>query len=916
MSHNIIDNTNRQSGPIAWIIKALPWIAAPIIFFMVCNHFFAPQFEDKTLQQGDIVQYEGMSHDIKEHREATGEDPQWTGNMFSGMPAYLIDMEYPTQDVKQCVGQTVKIFDEPMGIIFFAMMLMMVAMVLMGVNPWIGIIAGLAYGLSTYFFLIIDAGHITKAWAMVYAPPLVGAVWYTLRKNMWVGGVLAALFGSLELGANHPQITYYFLLVCAALWLSEMWFTYRDKAWRSFGKRTAILAVAALLAGASNFAPLWYAASHQKHTVRGISDDNKSEEEAREEKIEWNTEWSYGKAESFNMLVPNYMGALPMEELAIDEVVEIIDTEDVRQELYTRADDYAMERVYKITDEQLHKEVIERIYEEYATYDPDITVEYIEYIVANDPEMGKEYNNLYESTIQQHYDRLFNEGNEELNKPVYDAKWHYWGEQPFTAGPTYLGVVVVMLAILGVIITTGRNRWWLLAITIFAILLAWGKNMMWFYELMFDYLPGYQSYRTVSMALVVVEWSVVVLAAYGLMALWRSELSMRRLMWSILSATGILFMLIIVMGAMTDYGASNLDSVADTWWGAQIQKIVSEQRREVFMKDAWRAVLYVSITAIALLGYAWFKNQDLKHEMVRKALPYAMMFIVGYLMVNDLTDVNDRYFGEDKWQEKREIKISPSDADKEILKDKELGFRVFDLVHAQSAHASNFHRSVDGYHGAKLGRYDDVLNTYIYKGNPNVLAMLNVKYLIAGGKTKDETEYAIQRPAYGAAWLVESPKQMGSAKKAFEAIGHEDLGRYAIVEPSAPELKDSYDTSGSIRLVEYAPNYLKYEYDSAEEALAVFSEIYYEDGWTAYIDGEEADYFTVDYILRGMELPAGKHTIEWKFRAPHWGMATAITGIGSWLILIALVLLITAPLSKRYIVPHIVNWYKEKRLKR
>ena len=207
MSRNIIDSINTQSGPIAWIIKALPWIAAPIIFFMVCNHFFAPQFEDKTLQQGDIVQYEGMSHDIKEHREATGEDPQWTGNMFSGMPAYLIDMEYPTQDVKQSVGQTVKIFDEPMGIIFFAMMLMMVAMVLMGMNPWIGIIAGLAYGLSTYFFLIIDAGHITKAWAMVYAPPLVGAVWYTLRKNMWVGGVLAALFGSLELGANHPQIT-------------------------------------------------------------------------------------------------------------------------------------------------------------------------------------------------------------------------------------------------------------------------------------------------------------------------------------------------------------------------------------------------------------------------------------------------------------------------------------------------------------------------------------------------------------------------------------------------------------------------------------------------------------------------------------------------------------------------------------
>ena len=909
MSQNIIDSPNAPKGSIAWIIKALPWIAAPLIFFMVCNHFFAPQFNNKSLQQGDIVQYEGMSHDIKEHREATGEDPQWTGNMFSGMPAYLIDMEHPTQDVKQTIGQSVKIFDEPMGIIFFAMVLMMVAIVLMGMNPWIGIIAGLAYGLSTYFFLIIDAGHITKAWAMVYAPPLVGAVWYTLRKNMWVGGVLAALFGSLELGANHPQITYYFLLVCAALWLSEMWFTYRDKAWRSFGKRTAILAVAALLAGASNFAPLWYAASHQKHTVRGASDDNKSEEEAREEKIDWNTEWSYGKAESFNMLVPNYMGALPMEELAIDEVGEILEDRSVQEALYVRADEYAMERLDNISDEQLHKEVMEQIYESYSLYYPEITMEDIEDIVANDPEMIQEYNSLYNQILQQHYEKLFDEGNEELNKPIYDAVSHYWGEQPFTAGPTYLGVVVVMLAILGVIVTTGRNRWWLLAITIFAILLAWGKNMMWFYELMFDLLPGYSSYRTVSMALVVVEWSVVVMAAYALMALWRSEISLRRLMWSILSATGIVFMLIIIMGAMTDYGASNLDSVADTWWGAQIQEIVSEQRREVFMKDAWRAVLYVSITTIVLLGYAWFKNQDLKHEMVRKALPYTMIFIVGYLMVSDLSDVNDRYFGEDKWQEKREITITPSKADKEILKDKELGFRVFDLDHVGSAHASNFHRSVDGYHGAKLGRYNEVLGEYIYGTNINVLEMLNVKYIIDRGEV-------IPLNNYGAAWLVESPKEVDTPKEAFEALGTTDLVKYAIVEPSAPELKERYSTSGSIALVEYAPNYLKYEYDSAEEALVVFSEIYYEDGWTAYIDGEEADYFTVDYILRGMELPAGKHTIEWRFRAPNWGMATAITGIGSWLILIALVLLATAPLSKRYIIPHIVSWYKEKRLKR
>lgn len=899
MDNNIIDNTNSSTGYIAWIIKALPWIAAPIIFLMVCNHFFAPQFDDKALGQDDIVQYEGMSHDIKEHRKATGEDPQWTGGMFSGMPAYLIDVEYPTQDVKQSLGQVVKVVDEPMGIIFFAMILMMLAVVLMGINPWIGIIAGLAYGLSTYFFLIIDAGHITKAWAMVYAPPLVGAVWYTLRKNMWVGGVLAALFGSLELGANHPQITYYFLLVCAALWLSEMWFTHRNKAWRSFGKRTAILAIAALLAGTSNFAPLWYAASHQKHTVRGVGDNSKSEEEARKEKIAWNTKWSYGKAESFNMLVPNYMGATSLKERSIKESDEIYNT---------LISDYAIERLNKISDQQLHNETIWSLQEQFEhQYGGSFSFEKVEEIVFGNEELYNYYNE--EKNIL--YNQLFNgyarEGvvKMELSEPMRNSTL-YWGEQPFTAGPTYLGAVAIFLAILGVMVTSGRNRWWLLAITIFSIFLAWGKNMMWFYELMFDMLPGYSSYRTVSMALVVVEWSVVVMAAYALMALWRSELPLRRLIISILSATGIVLLLIVLMGATTDYGVEKLDSVADTWWGAQVQDAAAKARRDLFMADAWRTVIYVSLATIVLLAYAWFKHNAFKQKIANRALPYVMLLAIGGLITSDLSDVNERYLNKKSWHEKSSTEIKPSAADKQILSDKELGFRVFDIDNSESSYASNFHRSVDGYHGAKLGRYNDVLNTYIYRTNDNVLSMLNVKYRIQGG-------IVLPYSTLGAAWFVERPKQVASAKEAFEAIGHEELGTYAIVEPSSPRLKGNYDTSGSIRLVEYAPNYLKYEYDSAKEALAVFSEIYYPDGWTAYIDGKDAEYFCADYIMRGMELPAGKHTVEWKFRAPHWNVATAITGIGSWLILIAVVCLIMAPLSRRYLLPYIRERYNIKR---
>ncbi len=916
MSHEIRQYNDSSNVLISWIVKALPWVAAPLIFFLVCNHFFAPQFDDKCLQQGDVEQYEGMSHDIKEHREATGEDPQWTGNMFSGMPAYLIDVEYPTQDVKQSVGQTVKIFDEPMSIIFFAMMLMMVAVVLMGVNPWIGIIAGLAYGLSTYFFLIIDAGHITKAWAMVYAPPLVGAVWHTLRKNMWVGGVLAALFGSLELGANHPQITYYFLLACAALWLSEIWFTYREKAWRSFGKRTAILAVAALLAGASNFAPLWYTVSHQKHTVRGISDESKSAEEAREEKIEWNTGWSYGKAESFNMLVPNYMGSATTEECIIEKNNDILET---------LAHEYAEERVEGRIEDTIIEETIAIMHSEMRKTDPNVTLDDIWTLIDSDKSFEEDfyylsdylYNQYHEQLFYDCYEALFHEYYNKLNPEARKACSTYWGEQPGTAGPTYLGVVVVFLAILGIFLAAARNRWWLVVVSIFAILLAWGKNIMGFYELMFDWLPAYSGFRTVSMALVVVEWSVVVLAAYALMSLWKSELTTRKMVGYILTSAAVVFVMIIVMAMMADYGVPAIESIGDIWWVDELRRNAEEARRDMFWSDVWRAMGYIVGVAAVLLLYAKYKYKEFGNKMISKALPYAMLCMVGYLMVADLIGVNDRYFGKDKWQEKREIKISPSDADKEILKDKELGFRVFDLNSKGTAYASYFHRSVDGYHGAKLGRYDEVLNRYIYgmydefvskqelsPENINILAMLNVKYCIIGNSHISLSSGLGVAPM-GAAWFVEGGRRVDTPKEAFTAIGTADLSKYAVVEPSAPELKDSYDTSGSIRLVEYAPNYLKYEYDSAEEALAVFSEIYYPDGWKVYIDGKEADYFCVDYILRGMELPAGKHTIEWEFRAPNWGVATAITGIGSWLIIIALVLLITSPLWRRHLLPHI-----------
>lgn len=856
MSSNIFGDNIKPYGLSWWLYKTLPWVAAVLIFWLVSYTFFAPQFDDKSLGQGDIAQYSGMSADIHKHREATGEDPQWTGGMFSGMPAYLIDVEYPTQDVKQTVGSVVKTIGDPMNMIFFAMLFMMVAVVLMGVNPWIGIIAGLAYGLSTYFFLIIDAGHITKMWALVYAPPLVGAVWYTLRKNMWVGGALAALFGSLELGANHPQISYYFLFACAALWISEFVFSFIDKSVKQFWLRTAVLAAAALLAIGSNFAPLWYTMQHSDSTARGVS-EVVDEEQARKDKIAYNTMWSYGKAETLNMLVPNYMGSGSAD---VDERVEEFLASDASQDV-------------------LVEETIDEVTAIYQEWDPSITRDDIIYYMSSDPTLSDDVQWLYSQKVN----------------GVYASASNYWGEQPYTAGPTYLGAALIFLAIVGIILAPGRYRWWLVATTLFAILLAWGSNLMGFYELMYDILPGYDNFRTVSMALVVVEWSVPLFAALALWQLVSNKVSAKRKYIAVGVSLAVIALLYVLMLVNADYGIERLRSeLGSSYFVEQFALIVEQVRSEAFTADAWRSISYILLVAAAIVAYIMLA---MRLSAKRTMMTIAMMVVVGMLVVVDIMGVDKRYMNDDKWLDKAPTEVTPTAAYRDILKDKTLGYRVFDRDHQGSAYASNFCRSVDGYHGAKLGRYNDVLNRYIYPAHSTVLDMLNTRYVIAGGEVQ-------QLDPYGAAWFVHDVKVVDTPAGALDELGHNDLWFTAIVERGDAEgLSSEYSGSdwGEIELVEYAPNYLKYEYNAPEESLCVFSEIYYPEGWTAYVDGKERDYFAVDYILRGMVLPEGEHTVEWRYRAPNWDMATTITGIASWLILLSFVALVAVPAVRWFI---------------
>ena len=825
--------------------------AALVIFFLTAALYCAPQFRGDVLPQHDVIQYEGMAKDISDMRARTGEDPQWTGGMFGGMPAYLINVAYPAQLVKNYVGKIVRWIDTPAAFLFFAMVSMWLMLLIGGVNPWVGIVPALAYGFSTYFLLIIGAGHITKMWALVYAPLMMGGAWMVMRQNVWAGMVVTALATSLEIGANHPQITYYFLLAMAAFWISEGIVALREKHLKRFAVRTAALAAAGILALGSNFAPLWYTAQHSKETIRGGSelaasdpDNTTSESDKRGLDLDYATAWSYGKTESFNLLIPDFMGRESATTLPADGHTAAELTDIGRQ--------------------------------------------------LGAPSLGSWARQL----------------------PAY------WGEQPYTAGPTYLGAAALFLAVLGLIWARGRNKWWIAAVCVVMLLLAWGRNLMGFTELAFRYLPGYNKFRTVSMTLVVIQWAVPLLGALALMRIWKGEIPRERfwkgLAWAAGITGGLCLLFAVAGGAFFDFGrAASADQMSETFrqlfsanglqsyidrgmdveWGDAVANGMAADRKAMMQADAWRSLGMILLAAacVALWG-------------LKKIGRGTMVAALAGVMLLDLVPVDLRFLSTDDFVSPRHTQVSPSAADRAIMQDKDPGYRVLNLTVSpfNDATTSYFHRSVGGYHGAKLARYQDLIDCYLNDLNPAVLDMLNTRYVIVPGE--DGQPQAQRRTtAFGAAWFVDSVVFAPSARDEIDRLGQVNLRTTAVVADAQKELAaitrpqtaSAPVDSARIALVEYQPNYLRYEYAAPEEAVAVFSEIYYDKGWKAFIDGVEAPAFRADYVLRAMRLPAGEHVVEWRFRAPGWTTVEAVTGGCSALILLGTLAAIIFALRKK-----------------
>lgn len=792
----------------------LPVVVALAVFIAINLLYFAPQFGGETLLQHDVQQYKGMTEDILQHREKYGEDPQWEGRMFGGMPAYLINMKYDGTVIRT-ITKAFYFLGQPAALIFIAMAAFFFMLMCMRFNPWLGIIPALAYGFSTYFFIIIGAGHVTKMMALAFAPMLFGGVWYAYRRNMWVGAALTGVFASIEIGVNHPQITYYFLLILLAFWINELVGAIREKTLPRFAKATGLLALAGALAVGSNAGMLYYIDSHSAETMRGGSELREARTGQRQQglDIDYATAWSYGPGETLNLLVPNLYGGSSSGGFSDDGEV---------------ADALAQHQAPRSIARQLPG---------------------------------------------------------------------YWGDQPITSGPVYLGAVALWLAVLGMFVLRGRSKWWIFIVTMLAVMLSWGSHFMGLTELFFRYFPMYNKFRTVSMILVVAEWSVPMLMALALQKVWRGEIGKEKLVKGLKYSTaivgGIALLLLVAGGALMSFSGP-----ADSQMGlpSDILAAMRSERASLMRADAFRSLLFVLLAAGVVWAFAAGK--------LKKA---AFVLLLAVLVTADMVPVNLRYLNRDNFVPESGAQIRPSKADLQILADTtgEPGYRVLNLAVSpfNDASTSYFHRSVGGYHGAKLHRYQDLIEHHLSKMNWNVYDMLNTRYVIVADEKSGEPLVQRNPGANGAAWFVDRVEIVADPDEEIAALDSLDTRRTAVVDKRfAPMLEGvgpSADSTASIRLGEYRVNYLRYDYTAPEKGVAVFSEIYYPHGWTAYIDGQEAPYFRADYILRAMVLPAGEHIVEFRFHAPHYAALTGVTLVCSLLLLGGLVAALTVTAVRR-----------------
>lgn len=789
--------------------KYLPDLIVLALFSIISfAYFFPADIEGRILYRHDSSAGKGLGHELTEYYEQTGEHSRWTNSAFGGMPTYQIAPSYSSTDGLNLAINTYHLWlPENVWLIFSYLLGFYILLRAFDFRQWMAALGAVIWAFSSYFLIIIAAGHLWKVMALAYLPPMIAGVVLAYRGKLLWGFFLTAIFTAFEVKANHVQMTYYYLFIIAFLVIAFLVEAIRQKQQKRFLKATAVCLAGAAIGVAINLSNLYHTWQYQKESMRGKTELAKGQSADQTDSglgREYITQWSYGIGETWTLLIPNTKGgaSIPMSQ--------------------------------------------------------------------NETAMAKanpEYAELYNQMGQ------------------------YWGEQPGTSGPVYVGAFVLMLFVLGLFIVKGPVKWALLATTILSILLSWGHNFMPLTNFFIDYFPMYSKFRTVASILVIAEFTIPLLAMLALKKVVdEPELLTTKIkfVYASFGLTAGVCMLFAIAPTMffSDFISSTEMKALAHFPSEVLNSLlpnIREMRQAMFTADCWRSFFIIVVGTLLLL---LFKAKKLNATV--------MIFSMLALCLIDLWQIDKRYLNDDMFVSaaEREAPIEMTQTDEQILGDKtSMGnFRVLNFATNtfNENNTSYYHKSIGGYHPAKLRRYQELIESYIApqmtvtapaiadamgdmtKLNGDslfpVLNMLNTRYFILplqGGQTAP-----IKNPyGYGNGWFVDKVKYVDNANSELDAIGKTMLRHEAVADKKFEQtLGQSKQQTGeaTVTLTSYKPNHLTYDVKSSTGGIVVFSEVYYP-GWTATIDGNPAEVGRVDYVLRGIQMPAGSHKVEMMF---------------------------------------------------
>lgn len=835
---------------------ALPYLIAIGIFVAISFVYFSPVMNGKVLHQMDNTHAKGMAKELMDYEEETGKHALWTNSMFGGMPAYQIKPA-PSRNIYNYLNSILRLGlpYHTVAILFINLLGFYVLLRVLKVNNWLSIVGAIAYGFASYNFIIIGAGHITKAYAIGLMPAVIGGVLLTYRKRYWLGGLLTAIALGVQIASNHVQITYYLMLIIIIIGIVQFIYSILQKEIKQFFVASAVLVVAAMLAVLPNITTLWTTYEYARETIRGKSELVNEDEERQSGGLDkdYALDWSYGIAESWTLLIPNAQGGASG-------------------------------------------------------------------ALGQNPDAMEEVDRMYAEMV--------------------GGQNQYWGAMPFTSGPVYVGAIICFLFILGFFVIDEKIKWWILAATILSLFLAWGKNFGFFTDFFFYNVPFYNKFRTVSMALVIAGVTIPLMAILTLREIIKNPQKIKEnriyiyLAFGLTGGVALIFYLMpsVFFDFITarEFSAFDAQKAQEPAYAAQIDTFMANleaARISVFQADAIRSVLFILGGAGVLLLYSYEKFSK-----------YVLIGTIGVLVLADLWFVDKRYLNNDDFVAQRRLKgqeFPLTTADNIILKDVDPNFRVLNITRNPftEVNTSYYHKSIGGYHGAKLRRYQELIERHLGANiqkvqssirqligqNPNIrhfqlqgaiddvlakqhiLNMLNTKHVIY----HQDSMPIINMHSLGNAWFVNEHITVENANEEMEALGSVNPKKTAVIDKRFQSVIDqlpeddffSLDT-GQIELVDYKPDELTYRTRNKNKQLAVFSEIYYDKGWKATIDDKPAEYIRVNYILRGMLIPEGTHTVEFKFEPQSYYTGQNIAFASSVLVGLLFILFLVRGIKK------------------